>query len=146
MIRSMLLIMLTAAVCSPARAATFVVTPEGTGDFTTIQEAIDASASGDVIELTDGVFTGTGNRDLDVLGKAITIRSQGGAPGACTIDIQGTPGAPHRGFWFHASTGAQELAFHGVNASGTLVLGEIRDASSGGYIMSMFFNNKYQIP
>jgi len=39
-----------------ANAATYVVTPDGTGDFPTIQAAIDAAVTGDVIQLTDGVF------------------------------------------------------------------------------------------
>lgn len=43
----------------------YVVSPDGTGAFPTIQEAIDAIPQGSVIELTDGIFTGDGNRDLD---------------------------------------------------------------------------------
>ena len=44
--------------CLGAAAETYVVTPDGTGDFPTIQTAIDAAGDGDIIELTDGTFTG----------------------------------------------------------------------------------------
>ena len=71
-----------------ATAATYVVNPEGTGDFPTIQEAIDACNDGDIVELTDGTFTGDGNRDIDYLGKAISIRSQSGNAEGCIIDCE----------------------------------------------------------
>jgi predicted outer membrane repeat protein len=84
----------------PAFADTYVVHPDGTGDFPTIQAAIDAAVDGDIIELTDGTFTGDGNRDTDFLGKAITVMSQSGNPHACAIDCQGTAQEPHRAFTF----------------------------------------------
>jgi pectin methylesterase-like acyl-CoA thioesterase len=37
------------------RADVFVVSPDGSGDFPTIQAAVDAASDGDDIELTDGV-------------------------------------------------------------------------------------------
>ena len=85
----------------PCQAETFVVDPYGTGDYATIQDALDAAAPGDVIELTDGNFTGNGNRDLDFRGKAVTLRSQSGEPVACRIDCQGSEADPHRGAHFH---------------------------------------------
>ncbi len=78
-----------------------VVSPDGSGEYPTIQAAIDAAEDGRVVELTDGVFTGEGNRDLDFLGKAIILRSASGDPGTCIIDCEGTPEGPHRGFVFH---------------------------------------------
>ncbi len=94
-------LVLVAAV-SPAFAETYIVRPEGTGDFPTIQAAIDAVTDGDVIELTDGTFTGNGNRDIDYLGRAITVRSQSGNPELCVIDCQGSETAPRRAFHFHS--------------------------------------------
>jgi hypothetical protein len=83
------------------RAATILIRPDGSGDFPTIQAGIDAAAGGDVVLLADGTFTGPGNRDLDYLGKAITVRSQSGDAAACVIDAQ-TAG---RGFYFHNGEG-----------------------------------------
>lgn len=65
-----------------ASAATIVVRADGTGDFATVQEAVDAAQADDVIELTEGVFE-TGGRVCDgqatrvVIGKRITLRGQG---------------------------------------------------------------------
>ncbi len=84
-----------------ARAATYVVSPAGTGDFPVIQDAIAAASNGDVILLTSGTFRGAGNRDLDFLGKAITVRSDGGVPQDCIVDCEGSYAEPHRGFTFH---------------------------------------------
>jgi len=72
------------------------VTPDGLGEFATIQEAIDAATEGDVVELGDGMFTGQGNRALRYRGKPITVRSRSGAAPNCIIDCQGAG----RGFEF----------------------------------------------
>jgi len=82
-------------------AATWHVAPDGTGDVATIQDAIDAAAPGDLIELADGIFTGDGNRDLDYLGKALIIASQSGDAAACIIDCGGSAESNHRGVTFH---------------------------------------------
>jgi pectin methylesterase-like acyl-CoA thioesterase len=83
--------------------ATFTVRPDGTGTHPTIQAAINACINGDIVELTDGTFTGTGNRDITFSGKAITVRSASGNPQACIIDCQGTSGNPHRGIAFNVN-------------------------------------------
>jgi hypothetical protein len=88
-----------------ASATTYIVNPDGTGDFPSIQAAIDAATDGDIIELGDGTFTGDGNRDIDFLGKAITVRSYSSDPEACVIDCEGTGDEPHRGFYFHSGEG-----------------------------------------
>ncbi|MCK4871421.1 MAG: right-handed parallel beta-helix repeat-containing protein [Phycisphaerales bacterium] len=86
-----------------------VVYPDGSGQYATIQEAIDAASEGAVIYLADGVFRGTGNRDIDYGGKAITVRSQSDNPEACIIDCQGSEGDPHRGFYFHTEEGPDSI-------------------------------------
>lgn len=83
--------LLLACLALPAQsmATTYVVDPYGTGDFPTIQDAVDACVSGDVIELTDGTFTGPGNRDVRFYGKNLTVRSQSGDPDRTTLDCEG---------------------------------------------------------
>jgi hypothetical protein len=97
------------ALVGSAGATTYVVRPDGSGDFPTIQAAIDACSPGDGIELADGTFTGSGNRDLDYVGKALTIRSQSGNASACVIDCQGSSGEPHRGAYFHSGENASSV-------------------------------------
>jgi parallel beta-helix repeat protein/predicted outer membrane repeat protein len=80
-------------------AVTITVSLDGTGDYTTIQAAIDAAVDGDEVVIADGTYTGDGNRDIDFLGKAITVRSENG-PEDCIIDCQGSYNSPHRGFNF----------------------------------------------
>jgi hypothetical protein len=113
----------------PAPAATYVVDPGGGGDFPTIQAAVDVATDGDVIELLNGTFTGDGNRDVDFLGKAITIRSQSGHPESCVIDCR-DPSGPHRGFIFQHGEGSNSViegltitGGHGYNAGGAILVG-----------------------
>ena len=101
---------------SVAVAEIFTVRPDGTGDYPTIQTAIDAAVDGDVIELTDGTFAGDGNRDVDYLGKAVTVRSQNG-PEACIVNCEGSETDPHRGFHFHLSEGPGSV-LQGVTITG----------------------------
>lgn len=102
-LRTTLLMALLSA--GPAMGATYLVRPNGTGDFATIQDAIDAVINGDIIELTSGTFSGDGNRDLDYRGKAITVRSRSGDPESCVIDCGGGEPDWHRGLNFHRSEG-----------------------------------------
>lgn len=89
----------------PAQAATYLVTPDGSGDFPTIQAALDATLEADIIELADGFYCGEGNRDLDFAGKAVMLRSVSDDPTTCVIDCQGSLEDPHRGFHFYANEG-----------------------------------------
>jgi parallel beta-helix repeat protein len=114
-------ILLAAAV--PTSATTYSVCPDGTGDFTTIQAAIDAAADGDVIELCNGTFSGVGNRSIDYLGKAITVRSASGNPEACVIVCGGFT----FGFYIHQGEGPSSVIegltiTNGGNALGGAIL------------------------
>lgn len=71
------------------------------GQFATIQQAVDYSWPGSTVWIADGTYTGDGNRDIDLHGRSITVRSENG-PYNCIIDCQGTLDEPHRGFYFHS--------------------------------------------
>jgi parallel beta-helix repeat protein len=74
--------------------------------FDMIQEAIDAAYDGDTIFVNPGTYTGYGNRDIDFLGKTITVRSTDpnnpNTVAATIIDSQGSEGDYHRGFYFRS--------------------------------------------
>jgi len=82
-----------------AEGRTIMVKADGTGDYATIQAAIDDCNDGDIILLADGTYSGPRNRDIDFLGKAIMVKSENG-PEDCVIDCNGTGSEPHRGFRF----------------------------------------------
>jgi len=68
----------------------------------TIQAGIDAASEGDTVLVSDGTFTGTGNRDIDFGGKGLLLQSEYGSD-YVTIDAEGVA----RCFYFHSDeTGA----------------------------------------
>ncbi|MBD3237450.1 MAG: hypothetical protein GF330_12160 [Candidatus Eisenbacteria bacterium] len=77
-------------------ADVYTVAPDGSGDFPTIQDAIDAASDGDIVLLEDGVFTGYRNRELSFFGKAISLQSQSDDPQLCIIDAEATLEIPRR--------------------------------------------------
>jgi predicted outer membrane repeat protein len=82
-IRSCLAALALGALTAPLHGGILRVPDE----YHTIQAAIDAAIDGDEVVVADGVYTGVGNRDLDLGGRAITVRSDNG-PGQCVIDAQ----------------------------------------------------------
>jgi hypothetical protein len=88
------------ALCVASAAATERHVP---GEYATIQAAIDACVAGDEVIIADGTYTGTGNKNLDFKGLAITIRSASGDPATCIIDCEGSG----RGFYFHSGETAE---------------------------------------
>ncbi len=113
---------LMGAGCLTAAATTYTVAPDGSGDFPTIQAAVDAVVDGDTIALTGGTYTGVGNRDIDFRGKAITIRPQAGTHEPCVLDCQHAG----RGFMFHTHEGAGSVlegiaVTHGLATQGGAV-------------------------
>jgi predicted outer membrane repeat protein len=98
-------IVILAGVCG---ADTITVNWDGTGDYTTIQGGIEAAVDGDIVLVADGTYTGTGNREIDFLGKAVTVRSQNG-PDNCIIDCEGLPSETHIGFIFVRGEGLDSV-------------------------------------
>jgi len=66
-------------------------------DYPTIQAGIDAAVAGDQVVVAAGTYTGTGNKNLDFKGRAITVESENGAE-KCVIDCENKG----RGFYFHS--------------------------------------------
>jgi|GEM_PF-2626930 len=56
--------------------------------FDSIQDAIDDAFDGDTIELDNGAYTGSRNRNLEFHGKAVILRCKN-EPGECVIDAEG---------------------------------------------------------
>lgn len=113
------------AVCG-AGADFMIVRADGTGDFPTIQSAINAAAPGDTVALADGTYLGNGNRDLDFLGKAITVKGLSGDPELAIIDCQGSVGEPHRGVYFHSNESSFSLL-----RDVTITNGDVPDDGAG---------------
>jgi hypothetical protein len=91
-----------AILATPSGAAHYHVSPDGLGDYATIQAAVDSAAAGDTVKLANGVFTGDGNRDIDFGGKDLVVRSESGSALTCEIDCEASLSDPHRGFNFHS--------------------------------------------
>ena len=115
--------------CWTASSETYLVRPDGSGDFPTIQAAIDGASDGDTILLASGVFSGDGNRDIDFVGKAITVGSEAGHPDSCLLDCQGAYQNYHRGFHFTSDEGPGSI-IQGI----TIANGYVGPTSRGGGI------------
>jgi hypothetical protein len=115
-----------------SKARIITVNDLGTADFNNIQAAINDANNGDTVIVASGMYTGHGNRDIDFLGKAITLRSENG-PENCIINCNGTESEPHRGFYFHCAEDANSVLdgftiTHGCTSGG----GDMLEGSSGG--------------
>ena len=115
-----------------ACTGSWLVRADGSGDFATIQEAIDAAVDGESVVLADGSYTGDGNRDLDFKGKEITVRSQSGNASDCIIDCKASSSDAHKAFYFiHGETANSVLENVTIrNAWGTYGGGMRIDSSS----------------
>ncbi|MCK4999374.1 MAG: right-handed parallel beta-helix repeat-containing protein, partial [Anaerohalosphaera sp.] len=121
---------------SVAIAGTITVATDGSGDYLTIQAAINAAATGDLIQVADGQYTGEGNRDIDFHGKAITVSGNTEDPNMVVIDCQGTKEEPHRGFIFQTGETSASI-LQGVtiiNGYGHLCYSWYYSARAGGGI------------
>ena len=90
-------LMLCAALLSPsANATTYYVATTGSDSnpgaqakpFQTIGKAVTISATGDTVLVTNGIYTGAGNYNIDLGAKDLVVKSVSGNPANCVIDCQ----------------------------------------------------------
>jgi len=116
----------------PAWGTTISVYPDGSGEYPTIQEAIDNAQPGDIISLHNGEFTGELNRDLHTDGKPLTIRSFSGNADSCVINVEGTDVENHRGFNF--GSGDNDVVLENFTITGGYVTGSYPEGYGGGIL------------
>jgi predicted outer membrane repeat protein len=88
-------------------------------DYATIQAAVNAASPGTTIWLSDGTYSGAGNRNITFSGKSITLRSENG-PEQCIIDCGGV---------------CRALAFDHSETTSAVVMGiTIRNGYAGGSV------------
>lgn len=92
-------------------------------DFPTIQEAIDAAAFGDVVEVAPGVYP----EAIDFLGKTITVRGTGGSE-QTSIDASGLGLAA---VTFDSAEGPETIL------DGFTITGAVVPGSGGGIVVSV---------
>ena len=72
----------------PCAGATYYIDADGTGDYPTIYDAVNAARDGDEVVLADGTYElHTAYMRID---REITVRSENG-PENCIIDCNGSP-------------------------------------------------------
>ncbi len=111
LISTALVLLITLFASPHALAATYTISPDGSGDFPTIAAAISGAEADDAIELIDGVYTGFGNRDI-ILNKKLHFRAQAGPSGYCIIDCEADGSDQH--FGFDIDDGATGSSFEGI--------------------------------
>ncbi len=96
---TLLILILAAGTAFPD---TYLIQPDGSGDFSDLTTAMGNAVDGDTIMLADGLYTGRGNRDINYDGKEVVVCSQSGNPANCVIDIEGEfNDTAERGFIFN---------------------------------------------
>ncbi len=111
-------------------------------EHATIQGALDEAVDGDVVVVADGIYRGDGNRDLNMKGKAIHLKSENG-PKHCIIDCQGTSSDRHRGFTFEMGEDYRSIVDGFTIMNGNMGLGAgVSCYESSPLIMNcIFFGN-----
>jgi parallel beta-helix repeat protein/predicted outer membrane repeat protein len=117
--------------------------PDDTGDGLTwatakklIQSGIDAASDSWLVLVANGTYTGTGNKNLDFLGKAIHLKSVGGAEN-CIIDCENSG----RGFYFHSGETKDAVVEGFTIQNGSVGTDECGGGVVCGYSSSPTFTN-----
>jgi len=86
------------AIAAPEARGNSIYVP---GDQPTIQAGINSTSPGDTVFLSDGVYTGAGNYNIDFAGRRIVVMSEEG-PDSCVIDCSDSVWVHRRGFIFQS--------------------------------------------
>ena len=110
------------------------------GDYSTIQEAINAASNGYTILVADGTYSGENNKNLDYLGKSIIVISENG-PQDCIIDCE----EQGRGFYFHNGEGVNSIltGFKIINGSISGLGGGIHCQTASPTIINCLIGGNY---
>ena len=133
-------------------ARLITVDDDNPADFNNIQAAINSANDGDVIIVSPGIYRGAGNRDIDFLGKVITVRSiEPDIPAIVAntvIDCQGSEIEPHRGFYFHSGENANSI-LNGLTIKNGYVSdddgGAILCINSSPWILNCIISSNYAV-
>ena len=123
---------------APAAAAqaVHVVKPDGTGDFTTIQAAVDASAPGDIVLVIGGFHTNV------VIDRGLTLVSTGGS--GISKEFEG-PGADQPALLVTGVPAGQLVVLSGitvfVGSAGAGSAFEVRDCAGALWIQDCFVDS-----
>jgi hypothetical protein len=108
-----------------------LVYPDGSGLYPNIQSAVDAAVAGDEVVLADGFFEGPGNWDIDLRGKAITVRAQTRRHASLwMLDVFGD----HRAFTMNSGE-APDTVIHGIGMVHGALEGVVRIENSSPTLM-----------
>ncbi len=98
---------------SITRVKTLYVDDDGPADYRRIQNAIDVTDHHDTVVVKPGMYTGTGNRDMNFKGRNITVRSidpnDPAVVAATVINCKGHSLDPHRAFTFSQGENADSV-------------------------------------
>ncbi|MBN1296401.1 right-handed parallel beta-helix repeat-containing protein [bacterium] len=109
-------------------------------EYATIQLAVDACNTSDVVLVADGTYTGIGNREINFNGKAISVESEHG-PLRCIIDCEDVT----HGFHFtNGETATSKVqGFTIQNGNGVQYGGGIHIFEASPTIANCIFNNNH---
>jgi predicted outer membrane repeat protein len=128
------------------------VDAQGKGDYPSLRAALGAAWSGDTIVLAPGTYGGSGNQDLTIVNKVLTLRSRDPNDPAITaqtiLDCQGVDRSPHGAINAETAGGTAHVILAGLtirNGCSDCSGGAVRcDEANLDAINCTFQNNRTQ--